>query len=94
MQIIKKSLRKIYYIFFQKNPNVVLNEKWSNMEYILNSTDFNIAFLKQHTNVQELEHQVGRYLNMKEIIEKIDSSDPAYKIDGEIIILPNFRTDF
>jgi hypothetical protein len=55
------------------------------MQYTLDSQDFTPAFLKKYSNVQEIEHQVGRYLNMKEIIEIIDSKDPEFRIEGDIV---------
>jgi hypothetical protein len=85
MQLLKKFLRKIWHFFYPKDERVILNEKWSDMQYVLDSQDFNSDFYKKYSNVQEIEHQVGRYLNMKEIIEKIDSQDPSFSIEGDIL---------
>lgn len=54
------------------NRNLILNRKWCDFKYILSrEADFNEMFLERHNDVREVEHQVGRYLNMKKIAEEI-----------------------
>ncbi len=52
--------------------NHTLNRKWSDFNYILSrEEEFNNKFLEQYKEVREIEHQVGRFLNMKNIAEEI-----------------------
>ncbi len=61
--------------------NEVLNAQWSSMDYILNSTDFNLEYLEKHKDVQEAEHQIGRFLNMKNIVDEIESTN----LEGDFV---------
>lgn len=52
--------------------DLILNRKWSDINYILSrKEEFSRDFLGRHKNIQEIEHQVGRYLNMKDIANEI-----------------------
>lgn len=66
---------KIVFIISQKKRsflNKLLNESWSRQEYILaNLPKTNIKFYNSNKNITEIEHQVGRYLNYKKIINEI-----------------------
>lgn len=62
--------------------NSQLNRLWSEQNYILaNLPKSNSEFYHANKHIVELEHQVGRYLNMKDIITEIKKDD----IDGDVL---------
>ena len=63
------------------NEEKELNDKWKNIQYILNSNNFNNEYLDLNYSIQEIEHQVGRYLNMKIIIDDVANN----KVHGDIV---------
>ena len=58
-KVFRSALRSVYRIIFKPNKEYQLNERWADMDYILNSTDFNPEFLQANKKVIELEHQIG-----------------------------------
>ncbi|MDP1677936.1 MAG: TylF/MycF/NovP-related O-methyltransferase [Bacteroidota bacterium] len=59
-----------------------LNSQWSKQDYILKEIDHcDKAFYETNKTVPEIEHQVGRYLNMKTICSQII----AEGLDGDIV---------
>ena len=59
-----------------------LNQKWLSRDYILSRTmDFNPQFLHKNSHIQEIEHQVGRFLNMKSICAEITANG----YEGDIV---------
>jgi hypothetical protein len=90
--ILKKIFAKIFRFFnlIKKNPNKIiifikryyLNLLWQDQKYILtNLKNSNLDFYKSNFTIRELEHQVGRYLNMKKIVNEVKKE----KIDGDIL---------
>lgn len=62
--------------------NRILNHLWSSQAYILkNLPDTNLKFYRSNYDIIQLEHQVGRYLNMKKIVTEIKNEG----IDGDIV---------
>ncbi len=53
-----------------------LNKNWHNLDYIVsNLNKLTLEYKNQHSNVQEIEHQAGRFLNMKKIVKEINELD-------------------
>jgi len=76
--LFKIFLYKILDKFYAK----FINYLWSNYNYILKKLPkSDISFYKSNIRYRELEHQVGRFLNIKKIVEKIEGED----IKGDII---------
>ncbi len=61
-----------------------INNKWREMEYILSSNDFNYQFLFDNNHIKEIEHQVGRYLNMQKIFTDLDINGKN-SIKGDVV---------
>ena len=60
----------------------LLNSHWRNSRHILaNLPKVNSEFYKQNIKLSEVEHQVGRYLNMKDIISEIKKEN----IEGDVL---------
>lgn len=70
-RLVNRIAKKIEHLTNNVSEKDRLNSLWSNMEYFINSKDYNSEFLALNKNVQEVEHQVGRFLNMKAIVEEI-----------------------
>jgi len=65
-----------------------LNQLWGDQEYILkNLPNVDANFYQSNIHIVELEHQVGRYLNMKDIINEIKRED----IEGDIVEFGTWR---
>jgi len=59
-----------------------LNSLWSNQNYILSQIALvSPGFYEEHKGITEIEHQVGRYLNMQIVCREI----AADKIEGDIV---------
>lgn len=59
-----------------------INQRWRDQEYVLNNRqNFNHEFYLKHKNIREVEHHVGRFLNMKKIINEIIEN----KISGDVL---------
>jgi hypothetical protein len=82
-KIFQNFLRAILSLTFKRSKEYKLNQRWTDMDYILKFTDFNSEFLKENKHVIEIEHQVGRFLNMQKIIQELDGHD--YNIKGDIV---------
>jgi hypothetical protein len=78
IQLLKKALNKLYYI---TNDEIKLNLNWSNIDFILKQKNFNHEYLYNHNKITEIEHQVGRYLNMKIVIDDLINN----KVEGDIL---------
>jgi hypothetical protein len=55
-----------------------INTKWKNLDYVISniSTIENLPnFLNKNKNIPEIEHQVGRYINMCKIANEITAND-------------------
>jgi hypothetical protein len=76
---------KIFLIFRQKKKsifNAKLNELWKRQEYILaNLPKTNRQFYNLNKQIPQIEHQVGRYLNCKDIVDEIKKEN----IEGDIL---------
>lgn len=77
----KKAIRTLYTAL---SYNANLNEKWKGMKYILTSNNFHKDFLAKHKHLTEVEHQIGRYLNMKQIFIALDFHGNS-AIKGDIV---------
>ena len=73
--IIKKVLNS-YLGFIDRK----INRNWSRLEYILKQ-DFNRELIEKHPRIIEIEHQVGRYLNMRAIVNQLESEN----VEGDIV---------
>lgn len=82
-KVFRSALRSVYRIIFKPNKEYQLNERWADMDYILNSTDFNPEFLQANKKVIELEHQIGRFLNMQKVFKELEGGDQIIK--GDIV---------
>lgn len=68
ISVIKKKEQTVY--------EIKLNQLWSEQKYILlNLAKVDSQFYKKYIRIKELEHQVGRYLNMKSIIDEIKNEN-------------------
>ena len=83
--ITQQALRKVYNTFFNPTDSNNLNKKWTDLEYILNSKDFTSQYLLENMCFPEVEHQVGRYLNMQNVVKGLDSPENGEIIKGDII---------
>ena len=62
--------------------NRKLNKKYSSLDYVIKSTEsFSQQLYEANINVRELEHQVGRYLNMKKVCDDIKLNN----IEGDFV---------
>jgi hypothetical protein len=66
------------------DQNIILNNHWTDINFILKSNNFNENYLNQNLHIQEIEHQIGRFLNMKKIIEDIENEVNNFN-SGDII---------
>jgi hypothetical protein len=83
--MLKKIINRIcYFIINRTDEKILLNKKWTKLEFILNSKNFNINYLVKYKHIQEVEHQVGRYLNMKKIFDDLESIEKDF-IEGDIV---------
>jgi hypothetical protein len=95
IKIIRRGLRLIFLCITQPNKIIEfinrkrqsvyksqLNQLWSQQTYILAQLPkVDTEYYKSNNNIVELEHQVGRYLNMKDIITEIKKEN----IEGDIL---------
>lgn len=59
-----------------------LNKKWRNFNFLANNIErYDNRFYRKHSNVREVEHQVGRFLSMKEVHNDILSNG----LSGDIL---------
>ena len=59
-----------------------LNSLWSQQDYVLSNIELcDKAFYEANKSVTEIEHQVGRYLNMKNITDEI----VATGLEGDVV---------
>ena len=59
-----------------------LNSQWSQQDYVLSNIELcDKAFYEANKSVTEIEHQVGRYLNMKNITDEI----VATGLEGDVV---------
>ena len=71
-----------FYKILDKFLAKFINYLWSNHYYILkNLPKSDITFYKSNIRYRELEHQVGRFLNIKKIVEKIENEG----IKGDVV---------
>ena len=81
MNLITITFKKLYSAFVNYNIRKV-NKKWRNQEHVLNNIDnFNQEYYLKHKNIREVEHHVGRFLNMKKIINDINENE----ISGDVL---------
>jgi hypothetical protein len=79
------SLKNIFLLLVLKCKSILNSPKnwlWSRQEYILAHLSLsNRKFYNSNKNITEIEHQVGRYLNYKKIINEIKKNN----IKGDIL---------
>ena len=61
--------------YLKKKESQKLNQNWFNIDYILNSNDFNVEYKNKYANVVEVEHQIGRFMNMQKIADEIKKNN-------------------
>lgn len=66
-----------------KSEKIKLNNLWFDLDYILNADSFTEEFLNTNKDIREIEHQVGRFLNMKAIINEINLENSF--VGGDIV---------
>jgi hypothetical protein len=65
-----------------------LNNRWKNFDYIYNNLPCkNIEFYRNNIDIAEIEHQVGRYLNMQSIVNEIIED----KLEGSVVEFGTFQ---
>lgn len=80
---LRKVVRYAYQTLFNRNEERVVNGNWTNLDYILTSADFTSDFLAANKQYVEVEHQVGRFLNMRQVIQELEGANE--KIEGDIV---------
>jgi len=58
-------------------PSRRLNKKWSSLQYIVQQKDFTAEFQKENAKIQEIEHQVGRFINMQKVFSQLSVEEPG-----------------
>lgn len=70
---------KVFFFIRKKKEailNAELNELWKRQDYILvNLPKTNRQFYNSKKNITQIEHQVGRYLNCKNIVDEINNEN-------------------
>ncbi len=77
----KKIVKYLKFCLNKFDEETQLNEKWRGIDYILNSDSLKDDFLKSNSHIPEVEHQVGRYLNMAKVVNDLDQSN----INGSLL---------
>jgi hypothetical protein len=67
-------------IAFSKYIDWRINRRWTRLDYIL-SQDFNPELIEEYSQIIEVEHQVGRYLNMRNIFNQLE----VQNVEGDIV---------
>ena len=63
-KLILKKVKSTYINYKERK----INKRWRDQEYVLkNRQNFNQEYYLKHKNIREVEHHVGRFLNMKKI---------------------------
>jgi hypothetical protein len=87
MKIYRKIKEELLWYFCPHHRDV-LNKKWRSFQYIFShKSDFNESFLESHKDVVEIEHQVGRFLNMRKIALEIHDN----KYEGDVVEFGTFQ---
>ena len=61
--------------YLKKKELQKVNQNWFNIDYILNSNDFTTDYKNKYANVVEVEHQIGRFMNMQKIADEIKNNN-------------------
>lgn len=77
-KLILKKVKSTYINYKERK----INKRWRDQEYVLkNRQNFNQEYYLNHKNIREVEHHVGRFLNMKKIVNEIIENE----IPGDVL---------